>query len=567
MKNLPKLFQIVKQNKFLSTITIFYIFSIFYMKEVIFLFYNSTDSPDFTNYFRFIEYSFNITNDTQSEQGFFFYNLHSNYFYIRNFNFSPNNFFILFSRSIQELNTIFFLIGSMGIYRLLKIYNYTNLQIVTSLVLINYLPLTVALRMVLKPEILVFAFLPWLIVCYEEFIISKNCKYLYLSVPLLLPLITQKGSISAMVVIFLLIYYFPKIFLTLIRNHKKDFFAISFLIIFLFNLTIIENSSINNIGFTDLQSGSQSEVKYDNKGKISLFYKLNPEKLIFYPYKHLHSESAIHITFLDSFGDYFDLYWNSDSSNFYQTRHELFVFEYSESAKIPSIDLENKIIKIYTQNEINNYFVRRTTSVIAAIYFYYLLIYFYLKVEKNKKKFFTLPFIGITLLLMHVISGFPQNNFDPLIGDTLKPLYYGFFIIISFSFTISELIKSKISSFLFLILFIPTFMFIFGFPRDYHVENVSKVVEVNSYSEMCRFNYYIFKFENLPPSYKTCDSNENPIYIKSDYKNSNNFKIQPRIRLVNSLLTMLSSFSLAYLFFYKFNLNKLLFFNRLKNNI
>ena len=49
--------------------------------------------------------------------------------------------------------------------------------------------------------------------------------------------------------------------------------------------------------------------------------------MFFYPYKHLHNESAIHITLLDSFGDYFDLYWENDASNFYKLRHDFFVFE------------------------------------------------------------------------------------------------------------------------------------------------------------------------------------------------------------------------------------------------
>ena len=53
-----------------------------------------------------------------------------------------------------------------------------------------------------------------------------------------------------------------------------------------------------------------------------------------------------------------------------------------------------------------------------------------------------MPFIGYLILLIHVITGFPENNFDPKIGDSLKPFYYSFFIIIAFSFTISELVKN-----------------------------------------------------------------------------------------------------------------------------
>lgn len=561
------IFDKIKKNKFTLFLLIFYLFSIIYIKEIIFLFYNSTESPDFFKYFKFFEFIFGIVDDTQSEQGFFYYDFHSYYFYLRNFNFSSSNFFIFISKSIQELNTIFFLIGSLGMYRLLKIFGYNNVQILTSLILLNFMPITIAFRIVLKPEVLVFAFLPWLIVCYEKFIRLKNLKYLYLSIPLLITLISQKGSITFMIIVFLLIFYFPKMFFYLIRNQKKHLYLISSLMLIIFYLVLLENSSLNNRNFFDLQSGSKSEEKYDNKGKVSLFYYINPEKLIFYPYKHLHNQSAIHITLLDSFGDYYDLYWDNDSSYFYQTKQELFLFKYSETAKTPKIDLKSKIITIYTQNQINNYYPRKTTSVLVAVYFYYLFIYFYLKVEKNKKKFFILPFLGLTLLLMHIISGFPQNNFDPLIGDTLKPLYYSFFIAISFSFAISELVRNKIQSFLLLIIFISSFMFIYGFPKDYSNNNFSKVVERSNFSELCSLNYNLFKFEKEFLEFKTCNNTEEPRFTSFNYENSRDFKYQPKIILTNGFLKLLSLFSISYLFFEKPNLSREWFFNRFNKRI
>ena len=81
-------------------------------------------------------------------------------------------------------------------------------------------------------------------------------------------------------------------------------------------------------------------------------------------------------------------------------------------------------------------------------YFIFLLVYSYF-VSQKKKKFFILPLIGYVVILIHVISGFPENNFDPLIGDTLKPIYYSFFIIIAFSFCIAEMTKNSSKVFLF----------------------------------------------------------------------------------------------------------------------
>ena len=45
--------------------------------------------------------------------------------------------------------------------------------------------------------------------------------------------------------------------------------------------------------------------KYNNKAPVKIMYSLDLENLIFYPYKNVHNESGLSITFLDTFGDYF----------------------------------------------------------------------------------------------------------------------------------------------------------------------------------------------------------------------------------------------------------------------
>ena len=123
-------------NYFLLTT---YFLTIIYIKETSFIFYNSTDSPDFIRYFKFLEFNVNHVENTSSEQGFLFYDLHSLYFYFRDFNLTEQNFFIYLSKSIQELNSVLFLIGSLGLYKLLKIFNYSNTQILSALIFINLL--------------------------------------------------------------------------------------------------------------------------------------------------------------------------------------------------------------------------------------------------------------------------------------------------------------------------------------------------------------------------------------------------------------------------------------------
>ena len=70
--------------------------------------------------------------------------------------------------------------------------------------------------------------------------------------------------------------------------------------------------------------------------------------------------------------------------------------------------------------------------------------------QKNEiRKFLLAPFVGIFVILLHVITGFPVNNFDPNLGDTLKPIYYSHFLIIAAAFLSSEIFqKSKKNIFL-----------------------------------------------------------------------------------------------------------------------
>ena len=59
-----------------------------------------------------------------------------------------------------------------------------------------------------------------------------------------------------------------------------------------------------------------------------------------------------------------------------------------------------------------------------------------LRSEPDYRKYLTV-FVGMGVILIHVITGYPNNNFDPLVGDTFKPLYYSFVFLFSFSFVIS----------------------------------------------------------------------------------------------------------------------------------
>ena len=171
-----------------------------------------------------------------------------------------------------------------------------------------------------------------------------------------------------------------------------------------------------------------------------------------------------------------------------------------------------------------------------------------------------MPFIGYLILLIHVITGFPENNFDPEIGDTLKPFYYSFFIIIAFSFTISELVKNKLRSILALFLLIPVFLFIFGFPRQLENITASDIQQVNLFSEFCNVNNLIFNLD-MKDNCQTFDAQK----IKSnEYENFKSFTNKPNFHLVNFLLIVANLIGISYLQLHE---SKLSFLRTIKKRI
>ena len=526
--------------------------SIIYVKETIFIFYNSTDSPDFFRYFKFLEFNVNVVTSTSSEQGFLFYDLHSLYFYLRNYNLTQEDFFVYLSKSIQELNSLLFVVGSLGLYKLLKLFKYTNIQILTSLIVLNFVPISIAQRIVFKPEILIFALLPWLIVSFELFCKSKKLIYLICSIPILNIIILQKGSSFAMISIFLTLFYLRRVIVSL-RIYRKSVFVLTVLMFILpLYLTFEENSKLNKQGLFNLQSGAASEAKYDHKGSWNLMYKTKPEELFFYPYKNEHSYSGINITLLDSFGDYFDIYWNNDSSYFSKDTLDIVTFKKSSTTRAPLVDFNENQITFFTQEDENNYYPRKLTSLLIAIYFYFNFFNYYRNVDRDEKKFFLLPFLGYLVIMIHIIFGFPENNFDPLVGDTLKPFYYSFFLLISISFLISKLSKTNLRSMLLLILFIPTFLYIYGFPKNYSNESRDVLNQVNSYSTFCTISYKLYDFNNS--SENTCYEktlNIRNYKIYENYENYNLFTSVPNFHIMNFLNLIFVIFCLFILSFLK----------------
>ena len=49
-------------------------------------------------------------------------------------------------------------------------------------------------------------------------------------------------------------------------------------------------------------------------------------KMLSSPIKHNHADSFIGITLLETTGDYFDLYWDNDATEFFENRKKYLLF-------------------------------------------------------------------------------------------------------------------------------------------------------------------------------------------------------------------------------------------------
>ena len=529
----------MKVNKTILILLPILLFFIYLVKELNFLFYNSLDSPDFDKYIVYFEYFFNNINNTGREQGLFYYYLNSWYHYFFANPSVDSNLYTLLHKSIQEFNFILFIIGLLGTFKVLRLFNFSNLSIFFTLMILNLLPFSVALRIVLKPEILTFALLPWIVLCIEKYKYSKKVSYIYLSTPLVATCVSSKGSIAAMLLVSLFFVYFKEIITFGIKNTAVLLLFLCSLLIPIFN----EDTASNGLNLVQLESGSSSDSNYDFKATKSFIYKINGYQLVSNPIKNKHAGSFIGITLLDTFGDYYDIYWDNDSSLYFKDRIEVLKFEQSNNIETPKLNFQDKSVTFYLQNLTDTYY-RKVIGLIASIYFYFLFFSGMFK-DSQYRRFYFFPLISVSLLLVHVITGFPSNNFNPELGDTLKPLYYSPFLLISCIFLFANYFEKNLKNKIIFIFFIPVFLIIFGFPKSINSELKNDVSQINNYSNFCEFNKGL-TFKSLT-SESSC--NEGPIVRQLDFEfiDIESYKYQPRFKLFNTILLFANIISLLIL--------------------
>tara|TARA_B100001113_G_C21123198_1_gene628389 strand:+ start:828 stop:2618 length:1791 start_codon:yes stop_codon:yes gene_type:complete len=458
-------------------------------------YYISTNNVDFHKYYDYINYFLGVGNYIDFGQGVVYYFLISVLFkqYIKDID--SEHLELGLSYSIQNINLIFFIVGLLGIFKLLRYFEFDEKIVYLSLSTINFLPQTIYLRAVMKPEILGFAFFPWIILFFEKYLKESEKKYLIFSIPFFLIVVNTKASVAGIIILYFLIFYFKKIFN---KIEKSNFLKL--LIILLISLTALQYETYR---ITETSPFSRPyDESYDYRADLSIIYKVNIVEIFREPFLEyvdgkdfysVHAKSIINLTILDTFGDHFNQLFDSDLNYFDRFRKNIFNNS-SDSTSIYSdrtIDYSGPLSGVLA---FRLDYLRKGLSSLFSILFY-IFIFLLCFQDRKFSRFYASPFVGILCLII-ISFGIPSNAFNPYKGDTIKAFYYSFLIAVSFAFVISYVFKKiKFLSYPMVILFIGLIFFIGGHPKENNQLLSEYIVDSNQYSIFCTVNNVVF-FEN-----------------------------------------------------------------------
>lgn len=503
------MYKTIKNKTYFFTLLI----SIYITQIWINFYFESSKNADFSKYFDFINYFLKINVDIDYGHSPLYYFLVSKVFESNIKNLTLGNYTQLLSTSIQNLNLILFLIGLSGFYNFLKFKNFNKNIIFLSLSLLCFFPQVLMLRSLMKPEIIAFAFMGWVIFYIEKYLITKDISYIFYSVPLIVIVLSAKASIGAMLFIYLLISYYQ-----IIKNISvKQFFSIFFLIIFLFSLIQYENFKITGTLFTE----RVYDEEYDFKADKLIILKFDLDSLLDKPRwideteienYNKNANSVSNILLLDTFGDYFDQYFGT--GNFKNYRKDIFV--------TGEVELFSNNRQIRYSGPLSGYlvdqldYVRKIFAIILSFIFFISSIILGLK-SREKFKFLLLPILSGVFVLYLSAIGIPNNNFAPYKGDTFKAFYFSQLLSVSFVFICALLFEKfyRIKYIIFL-LFVSLIFFIGGHPKNNNQELSESLIAYNELSIFCEVNNFIFFENNLLKNFHTTGNTSN---IKSDCSN------------------------------------------------
>ena len=487
--------------------------SLGFVYSLISLYYDSTQSVDYAKYSNYLKYFLFDQSATNLEQGLIYFYLISFFINFFSFKLSPENIDEIFSLGIQVGNLFILITGLVGLFYLLKEFGVSKRNNLITLSIVCFFPQTIGLLVTLKPEILAFSLLTWSIYFIEKYFSKKDNTYLYISILPLSLLVTTKGSVTGMVGIFFIIKYGKKIKLT-DKGHLIKFLII---LILLSSVVLYENYQANKLFILD---PPHDETIYNERAHPSVIYRINLKELISKPYQHEHRDSIIGIYLLDTFDDYFQLYWNFDNSLLDKNRKDLFLTD--SSGNLFKLDLKNKNITYNGPFNFYLMFLRQYFAIILSFIFYFYLFRFSKKKDESKLIILS-PLIGIFISVINAVLGFPQKNFDPSRADVIKTFYFSFFLIISFSFIVSKFLNTKSSKKYFLIaLYFILILFILGFPKANNDEFDYAVSENNKYSLTCNINSIFLNSTLFETSNINCPTVEEIICDKNYFIDKKN---------------------------------------------
>lgn len=415
------------------------------------VFYNSIDGTDFYRYFRYIEYFMGDIETPSREQGVFYFWVISIFVKLSQNYFIPEYWEFTYSSAIQFGNLLFYLLGIIGICFLLRIRKISWDRIFLACSLLNFFPPLFGGRLIMKPEIIAFAFLPWIIYSIEVYFEKRKSIILIYTGILLSLLLTSKGTIGLISLFALFIIFFPKLkFIKL-----KDVVIPSVIMIVSSYLLYYENFNINTISMID----HKEQDAYLYKAPLSFIFNINFSELYSNPFRNFHADSLIGITLIDLFGDYFNRYWDHSRSIFSLDRVEIL-----SNLKHP----------------------RRNVSVVLGILF---IIFSFRKNDKYKYMYIS----GIVILTFTSLGLFGLH-FNPEKGDTVKTHYYFFLLAISFVFISLDFLKGRKfwKDYFKTISIILLFIFILGFPKSYTPSSEVKLLEKVPTTISCSYSKIYF---------------------------------------------------------------------------
>ena len=356
--------------------------SLFFSYTWIYSFYISTRNVDFEKYYDYINYFTGVNVDIDFGQGVIYYFLIAKRLISKLDLVNLSNTELLVGAAVQEINFIFFLFGLFGLFLFLKSKNYETETILATLILLIYFPQTIYLRAVMKPEIIAFAFVPWILFFIEKYLLDQDVKKLFYAIPFFALVINSKASVAGMLCIYLIFAYFE----ILKKINLKNFVILSISIIFIISFLQFESYSITGNRIIDRPYDSE----YDYKANPKILLNINLYEIVKHPFFSLnkngetyHSKSVINILLLDTFGDYFNQIFDDEVNYFAKHRKNIFTnnseVTFSETRQINYKGIFNQ----YLINNLNH--IRKLISLMFSVIFYFSILIFSYRDKPNRK--------------------------------------------------------------------------------------------------------------------------------------------------------------------------------------